>query len=309
MGLLKHGPQYHEYKGIKDSILENIQINKKSVFLTEFETNKNEIKNFINYFFENGIKNQSLRKKLYENFNDGDFILDDKPGGVNQHVFNMVENELVVDVFKRANLGDKLPTGTYVSNIKTIRGIIHELAHSSSQKFDKDFLNTNESKQKLANHSLEKDTAIGEIEAKFIEKVFNDFILNNASEIEKSGCSINGIQDLHEEIQDLEKYDTCDFLERLTIGINEDDPNYRQSVDHRYIIGTIVSSLLYEDYKKDPEGTLEHFNNYLENQCSMNINDTVSFLTKGKSQHFGEAVEQYKQMIQEKNNNQTQTRE
>ena len=302
MALIKHGNQYHEYKDIKDTFLDCYKPKSKSASLTVFETTEEEVRKFINYFIENGIKNESLRDKLYQNFNDGNFILDTKPGGENSHLFNMIENELVVETYKRAKLGNKLPSGKYVSDIKTIRGIIHELAHSTSQKFDETYLNSSDAKQKIANNSLEKDSSIGEIESKFIEKVFNDFILNNADKIEESGCSLSGIQDLKEEIRDLDNYDVCDFLERLTHGMHKDNIDYKNSIDHRYIVGTIISNLMFEDYKNNPKEILEQFNKYLENQCSMDIDEASSFLMRGKCHNYGQAINQYKQILQINNN-------
>lgn len=306
MGLKNHNQQYFEYKDLKETILNFYNPKVKSSSLTIFLTTKEEVENFINYFIEHGIKNKSLKEKMFNSFNDGNFMLDTNPNGENKHIFNIIENQLTVEIYKRAKLGDNLPSGEYVSDIKTIRGIVHELAHSSSQKFDSKYLNLDATLQKIANKTLEKDMSIGEIESKFMEKVFNDFILNHADEIEKSGCSINGIQDLEEEIIDLTEYDICDFLERLTTGMQEDDPAYQQSPEHRYVIGSVVSSLLFDDYKRNPEIILDLFNKYLENQCSMDIDEAITFLSRGKAKNFGQAVNLYKQMLNRQSSNQSQ---
>ena len=307
MGLFKKGAQYHEYIGIKNEVMNCYNPKSKSCYLSQFETDEEKVRAFINNFFKYGILNKTLSDKLYKSFNDGTFILDNKEAGENRHIFEQTGNDITIKTIKRAKLGDELNEGKVSTNMRDIRGIIHENSHSVSQKFDKNYLNSTETKQKiLSGKPFEKDRSTGEIESKFIEKVFNHYILNNGSELEKLGITPSKDISLEEEIRNLNTYDTLDFLERLSQGMKKDDPKYKQSTDHRYIIGTVLSSILFEEYKKSPEETLVLFNNYLENQCNMDINEVSEYLTKGKAKDFGQAIELYKNLLQEKSKFQSQ---
>ena len=181
-----HGPQYHEYKKIKDTMLACYEPklkhklsmytpHKKSGNLTtEMLVTETEVRNFVNFFLKHGIKNASLTEKMIKSFNDKEhFLLDTESAGVTKHISHDYGD--AIDVISRAQLGThQLPDGRYNSDMVSVRGIIHENAHNISQKFDVNYLNSEEGKNAYFNGRLEADQSIGEIESKFMEKIFND---------------------------------------------------------------------------------------------------------------------------------------
>lgn len=254
--------------------------------LTEIIATKQEILSFIRQFIESVITEPELKQRLLNNLNDKVFnfklTFGKDSGGINKPIINKRGKP---SVYREAWLGVRQFGGKVKTNLKTIRGIIHELAHSVSQKFDLERLN------KYGNPH-EKDQSIGEIESKFIEQIFNTYMLENAKSLgdkKTLGLTTNQIK---YDIDYLEVYDLKDLIEKTKSSRDENDHQKRE-YDKRYVIGEVVAKIILNKYKYNSSKTISLFSSYLRRNADLNIDEAVRFLTEEECQNYPEIIKKF----------------
>ena len=186
----------------------------------------------------------------------------------------------IVDLDKN---GVKVPCRDIVLNVEnTIFGyytIAHEFAHISSQR---------EFEMKRA-----KEDCVGEIESKFMGKLFNDYMLSWGfvsdeehklfDSKERKSFKAN-LEKIFQERDLLEVVKPPITLEKLTEAEEtfRTDPKYARNYKllmcrlvetvetkksaeyiYRYVVGEMVATALYHDYQKDPVATMERYKAFL----------------------------------------------
>jgi len=325
-----HPQQMKELESLKtsaqDKLKEKSINNLRKEKLTEITTSKEDVKSFIVNFINTSITDKDLKDKMLENLEKIDLrIADNDTIGKNEIIKVNENNQEVRKHHIEAWLGKPSKNGMVKTDLKKIRGIIHELTHSTSQKFSEEFINGNKQ---------EADPGIGEIETKFIEKVFNNYLKENAETLGNSNSlglttenikhdaeyfesydldnfihQIGKIQDLDKERIKLEikksnllkKLDTKNKRKKIKISqkidsCNEKLDSYNGQMDYenRYIIGHVVSSEYFNgSYLKNKEGTIAEFSEFLKKNAEMNLNESVQLATKGNCMDYGKIVEKF----------------
>lgn len=225
---------------------------------------------------------KSLGTKIYENLNS---VLNDenvlvkvsKPSSFNRH-----KDSYCNDKYRQIVIN---PTNDIIG----LQTIVHELAHASSQRM------------KSSRRAV--DTLICEVESLFMIKVFAGYLYENniISQKEYKDLFIDMNNSLVGEIdycfQCNEILDMAGFfpLDKRTkkeleyeISLDENSKllakrlkemtSKRRRYAERYVVGEIVSTVLYDKYLKDREGTLETFQEYMSCNAELSYNKMMDML-------------------------------
>ena len=195
------------------------------------------------------------------------------------------------------------------NNVFGLTTVCHEFAHLTSQR--------------MQEKKMPKSEYIGEVESMFIEKVFAKYLLDKKiiSEEEYDAVNISLIKSVSNRLEAVfQENDILNFLkgdilteEKLAEGekLLKNSPNkdailnriqsiakgtIKSDVDFRYIIGEVVSELLFEEYKKEPQKTTAKFKEYLKHNADIDPQSMVVELI-GKSPE--ETVSDYLALFRE----------
>lgn len=295
--------QSEEYGYIKKIIYPYYKKISPTIHLRDIFATKTQVRQFVIFFIKNAIKNTWLQNKLLENF-DNDFVLDTvlpyqkDSGGENKHeIITKSNGEIIVVNKKRACIGELHESNKIKTNIRYLRCIIHELAHSVSQKFDNTWMNTTYIQKISQKQNPEKDNSIGEIESKFLEKIFNNFVFNYAETIFKNNLSLGlNAEELKNETTILMQYDILDLIHKLDEGISQNGKNYKQSYQHRYIVGDMIAIAFYNAYIKNPDKKINLFIQFLQNNACLSIDELCMFLSQNKYKNFSKIIKNFKKI-------------
>ena len=280
----------HEYMSIRESISPVISHDRKP--LPEIITTKEEIIAFIDKCIRTMIPSGELQDKMLANLHDPSFQFETFQTNTSSKSGSCgpIKTEDGWQVEKKAIIGNDLGNGQIKTEIGQIRVILHEIAHASSQKFDIDWMN-----QSINNpSSREKDSSIGEIESKFIEKLFNGFALNYADELYQANQTFGmDVDSFRKSISWLQQNDNIDFIHDLDNSIAQHDRAYKQRESHRYIIGEIMARILCENYKNNPGQTMDIFEKYMQINAEINIDEASRMLTNNQCRNFGQCVNNF----------------
>lgn len=174
--------------------------------------------------------------------------------------------------------------------------------------------------QRIQERILPKTDCIGEIESVFIEKIFADWLLkkkviskedrkkmdvvwknnliNSARVLVEEYDLLNRLQnptnaeDLQKVEKDLQDKNRLGWLEilkhRIIVMIGDNKgKDIHGEYEFRYIVGEIVATALYEDFKKNPKETTENFKEFLSHSAE------YEFYVKKKAKRDGKLVENY----------------
>lgn len=173
-----------------------------------------------------------------------------------------------------AELGEYLGCDVLRSSFSEIKGVVHEIAHATSQKFRQE--------------GQEKETLIGEIESMFMEKIFVDYCMKNIDKVKEILVKDSSKEIPNDQAEDF-IYDMfvngrlLDLERRANFCCSEGEDKTSRECEFRYIVGEIYSTALYEKYKDDPEKTIKKFVKYLKNNSEYNLNETAEVLGIGSS--------------------------
>ena len=67
---------------------------------------------------------------------------------------------------------------------------------------------------------------------------------------------------------------------------------------NRYVVGEVVSEIMYRQYQDNPEGTMKTFSEFLKGNAEMTRDQAVEFVTNGKIKTYGKVIEEYEQILQ-----------
>ena len=279
----KYGTKYSEF---------NELINQHKGFLEYIKDNicSSDDKEIKNLERKNQNYSQILKSvlKFFKNL-DTDIYNDVK------RIFNR-ENDYVV--IPMIHTGGKSSCGLDKTIFAAVNGncldtinFIHELTHGVGQR------------TKLSQKPI--DDCIGEIEGMFMDKISQAYFHNNGYISDQDYTSLqndrkrilkNNISILLSENQIFNMFplplSEKDFIDiQLSfIGKNERPQLIRRFWDmgkentptgkyyFRYIVGEVVSDLLYEKYLTDPEKTMEKFKNFLSKNAEINLFDATKML-------------------------------
>jgi hypothetical protein len=267
-----------EIESVAKAIEESLKNNPNSeIKFKKLKIKEKEFVNIVVDFINNGITNQEIKNKMLSNLEK--FKLFNGTGG--EISFDEKKKELKM----KAGVGRRQLMGGHVeTDLKTIRGLAHELAHSITQKFNINRLNE-------FGNPHEKDQSIGEIESKFIEKCFNEYLEENADAISKR-LNIS-TEELHEQIKALKIYDDIDLLHHIE-ELKKKNYNGRDcDYTNRYVVGEVVSRVVFERLKSNKEKRYDLFNDYTKKNADMNRDETAQFLSEGNMNSYGEVVGQF----------------
>lgn len=173
-----------------------------------------------------------------------------------------------------AELGEYLGCDVLRSSFSEIKGVVHEIAHATSQKFRQE--------------GQEKETLIGEIESMFMEKIFVDYCMNNIDKVKEILVKDSSKEIPNDQAEDFiyDMFVNGRFLyleRRANFCCSEDEDKTAREDEFRYIVGEIYSTALYEKYKDDPEKTIKKFVKYLKHNSEYNLDETAEVLGIGSS--------------------------
>ena len=163
------------------------------------------------------------------------------------------------------------------NSILGLTGVIHEvIGHGTSQKM-----------QEKVNIKID---CLSEFEAQFVELVALDWLLEKGY-ISSEDYKIESVRKyvetsfkvkfIQEEVEICKRLKLPITKDNLTTTLDalKTEENYKPIVRHlfnqvngghssrfeyRYVFGLMISSLLYEDFKKNPKETIEKYNNYMK---------------------------------------------
>lgn len=207
--------------------------------------------------------------------------------------------QIVPKVEKIIYIGKYLEDGDILTNYPRLRAVAHELAHSVSQHM-----------------APVNDPAAVEIESMFMEKLFNRYMLENTDRLIDNGL-IYGItaEELQEQVRLTEVEDLGAFISRFSTfsdllstsaysarSFNGDykryqrkqtEKNYLSRATYAYMVGEVVSRLLLEDYKNNPDNAIQNYAYYLASTHGVSLDEACDVLTNGYDENFNEALEAY----------------
>ena len=285
--------QVEEYSNIYSSVLSHTNLRSGWDSLHNFEATEDDARRFLLCFVQNAITDQYLQERLSSSLLDNEWEIKGKPiktpdGGEAAGSCNWNNGKFTKWV--ALGVASSRDPSVHITDFRLIRCWMHEATHSISQKHDAGWRST----QMVP----EKDQSVGEIEAKFMEKVFVDFVRRNAEVLgDQNFFPGQNEYTFTREMNTLEKNDRLDFISRLKSGIDNPQGGYKDSFSHRYVIGEIVASLLFEEYKQDPVETMHLFSQFLQINAQLDVDECVAFLTKGEYQSYPEAIEAYKGLL------------
>lgn len=175
-----------------------------------------------------------------------------------------------------AELGCHITDDVLISQFSEIKGVVHEIAHATSQRYSQ------------GRFVFEKETLVGEIEAMFMEKLFVKYCIDNIDKVRDVilDKAVKGVPDeaLSDFIGDM--FSAGRFLnlqDRTEFCSSNKNPNGRKEFEFRYVVGEVYSTLLYEQYLKNPEKTLKKFVKFMSHNAEYNLDETARVLGIGNS--------------------------
>ena len=299
--------QIKEYSSLEEAVLMAFDPKKLQIKFVEFETTREELLAFLSRFVKETITEETLRDKLLSAINDPTFILETYEGNGHRYGGVTGPQKLVGkngkeywSTKKQVFIGKNLGNGKIKTTFLHVRDFLHEAGHLSSQKYDPEWMNFS---LQINPADRVKDHSDGEIESKFLEKIFCGYILQNAEQL----CADNQSFGLTEEelIQQmvmLRNEDIGQFLSRLKVGKMSGTKDYKKSYAHRYVVGEVCSRLLCEEYKKNPQETIEVFSYYMTQNANITLDQAVKILSDGKLPTYGRAMDAFKELHYQKAN-------
>lgn len=194
------------------------------------------------------------------------------------------------DNYNSAGLNGRILSISPKNNAGGLIQVCHELSHMLSQRMQKNM--------------SARDHTIGEIEALFIEKIFAQYLKDNGiiSQYEfdayksfrnyklaadTAECimrhavfSLTGGNIDEEKVSKLVRYAGNQMIPDYILPTLKKmaNPHLGYNPAERYVLGEAVSSLLFEEYKKDKEGTMEKFKNFLSHNAQITYKDATQEL-------------------------------
>lgn len=280
-----------EYNKISTAINSYYVTDELPTELSELTVSMDEIIDILSRFIKTCFTDEDTKNKLLTLLRDPDFICTEPFDDNNTGGACGVENKDGKWKLKhRAYLGKRTKNGLIKTNVLKIRGILHELAHAGSQKFDTEWMNQSTEQPSLR----EKDQSLGEIESKFMEQLFGQFMYTNMIPSIPEGHTIWGLSasQLKREFLNLAHQDIIDLDHRLNHP-PKTNTDYKSTEEHRYIIGGVTAKMMIEMYKSDKEATMNIFQSYLKRNAEMTLDEAVQHLTDGNCKTYPEVIKSY----------------
>ena len=281
-------PEMEQYEKIKSAIERGIDVRSLPKGENRFDGTEDEIMAFVKKVIEDTVSEPALRAKMLDSLRQKWKII---PGTGKNNLGGSVgwtgdKKERIVFVGER-----KRPFSiTRKTSLMLIRNWVHEIAHDVSQKHYDAW-----HKQ----HKPETDQSIGEIESMFMEKVFMDYIRKHKKELSDKKLFDWPKEDEYENAAvKMRAADIRFTLGRLDEGIEHPDWGRNDEKRNRYVVGEVVSEIMYRQYQDNPEGTMKTFSEFLKGNAEMTRDQAVEFVTNGKIKTYGKAIEEYEQILQ-----------
>ncbi len=247
--------------------------------MTRVIVKKAEVVAFVRKFIEETITEPNLKQKLLYNLDNNvlklktSFFKD--TGGFNRPVYGKNGE---VSIEREAWFGYRMLNGKIMVDLKTIRGIVHELIHSVTPKFDIERIK----RARRENRYHEKDPSIGEIESKIIEKFYSEYLLENADRLEKEGVLGLTAEQIKKDVIEMQASDLIELIQKTK---ESQDPN-KNEVDQRYceryVFGGIYADMFAKHTLKNGKDKIKLFSEYLSQNADMNLDDAAMFLSEGE---------------------------
>lgn len=231
--------------------------------------------------------------------------LNPKSGLFSQYLPHILDNGIVkiheeepssnVPQSRVFNKNGKIYLALYpLNDVRGLLAVAHEYSHLLSQR--------------NVDNKEQKTDCIKEIESLFIEKIFCDWLVEKGivqqsqKECLQQECKNNLCEELDYVLRDVDILSRLDgdfsveSFKRLQKGL-ENDKNkdilltrlvYMADTKHdsrlsggyqfRYVVGEIVASALYEDYKENPKEVLQRYEEFLSKNADLALKDSAKML-------------------------------
>lgn len=176
-----------------------------------------------------------------------------------------------------AEIGEYLGCDVLQSSFSEIKGVVHEIAHGTSQKF-------------AGERMQEKETLNGEIESMFMEKLFIKYCVENVEKVQDILVKQESKEIPREQAEDFisDMFANGRFLDlqnRLNVCGAKNGFIDKQEFDFRYVVGEIYSTVLYNNYLDDPERTIKKFVKFMKHNAEYDLDESAIALGIGKSKN------------------------
>ncbi len=263
-----------------------------------FETDEKIITQVIDNFAEETITNEDLRKTYLNNFHsknpnvitvlqvnlpseniDENQWKNTSVGNIGR-IFpedidnNLLKNEDIGKVLIKIRLGTEQPNGKIKACIGDISAYVHEVAHSTSERYT--------SKEPMGM----KSGNMPEVEAICMENLFQNYLEKNATELSsqfyKDGLipseNPNHIINMIKSYRAYRDKGLDEMIEKIqTEAYNSKKPFAKQKM-FRYVVAEIYGYLLEDEYNKNPEKTIDQYAEFLKNNSTLSIDDCSKVL-------------------------------
>jgi hypothetical protein len=258
--------------------------------LTRVVVKQGEVVAFVRKFIEEALNDPVLKQKLLYNLDNNVLKLKTSlfkdTGGFNKPVYGKNGE---VSIEREAWYGFKMLNGKVKVDLKTIRGIVHELSHSITPKFDIERIKT----ARREHRPHEKDCSIGEIESKIIEKFYSEYLMQNAERLEQEGLFGLSAEQIKKDVIEMQAGDLRDLIQKT---LSSQDPNKDrggQEYEERYVNGAIFAEMFQKYVPKTGKDKTVIYGVYLSRNADMDINEAAEFLFEGDYKSRQELVEEY----------------
>lgn len=249
---------------------------------------KSKLGNFYNGFFDEIFNTEYFsifdRKNIAEYREKIDSILfeNDSHYDVDFHVRRNGDIKKSGRCFRDGNnvkvyaeIGEYLGCDILKSSFSEIKGVVHEIAHATSQKF-------------TGQDSQEKETLVGEIESMFMEKLFVRYCLENMQKVKEVLVKQESKEIPDDQAEDFvfDMFVNVRFLDlqkRAKTCGSKITPQNEKEQAFRYVVGEVYSTVLYNNYLNDPERTIKKFVKYMKNNAEYNLDESARALELGNS--------------------------
>ncbi len=307
-------------KDIKDYTDAKYNQNSQSGNILSFEIEQQKITDFIAGFVNNTITNESMKQRYLLNLygKNPNVVLkikvDPKPknaseqemkewdqsdtGRVKPHDVDgkIIKNSDLGKVFVRVRLGEELGNGKIKTDIFKVITYMHEIAHSIAE--------SNMYEQYIP---VENDYSV-EIESMFMEDLFLSYLTKNADDITKAlyveGASktldsqfLMDVVDAYRKERDIGFVKTLDYIKNEPF--DPTNPGLKP-YKFRYFVGEMYCHILDDMYKKNPAETIDNFAVFLENNASLDLEESSKIIFGDENITIDDIVDNFKSSLIEK---------